>query len=520
MKVQFIWPNFDCPIGLSVGVAYLSGALQAAGHETRIIHISEQLDYPFDIERVLRDVWGYGPDLIAMSTGTNHYPETRQLLERIKSATGLPIVLGGLHATLNAAQVMDECPFVDFLVVGEGDDALVELVEALGAGTTTWSIQNLCQRCDGALRVNPPRPLKDLSQGIPPMDLDGWSFERITRMRRGWVNVYMNRGCPYRCTYCHNNGVARLLQGAFGAPNSGNEALGFLRLRSIDDMLAELRSILERYDFVSAFSFNDDTFTMDRDHTRAFLSRYRDEIRVPFVCNTTVLDVDRELLELMKDAGCDLVRFGVETATPRIRRKILKRDFSIEKTEQVFDICREIELRSFTFNILANPSESRDEMLDTLKLTARLQPSGTRVSLGFPYPGTEYHEIASAMDLIEEGRQPHNYLSESTLKWSDQDRLWIDKLRTTYWWWINRFLANEASSLYGRLIDEVERIDAATWAEPTTRRRIGSIDRKLSEALWQKGVPHYVAPFEDRPEIALLYDGKHPPVARPTLDEH
>src|SRR5262249_59966000 len=52
MKVQFIWPNFDCPIGLNIGIAYLSGALKAAGHDTRILHICEWLDYPFDLDRI------------------------------------------------------------------------------------------------------------------------------------------------------------------------------------------------------------------------------------------------------------------------------------------------------------------------------------------------------------------------------------------------------------------------------------------------------------------------------------
>ena len=81
LKVQLIWPHFDCPLGPSIGMAYLSGALKEQGHDTNIIHISEWLDYPFDIERVGSDVKDYGPDLIAMSTGANHYPETRMLLK-------------------------------------------------------------------------------------------------------------------------------------------------------------------------------------------------------------------------------------------------------------------------------------------------------------------------------------------------------------------------------------------------------------------------------------------------------
>ena len=87
----------------------------------------------------------------------------------------------------------------------------------------------------------------------------------------------------------------------------------------------ELKSILNKYDFVTAFSFNDDTFTMDQEYMKEFLVRYKKEIGIPYVCNTTVLDVDREMLEVMKDSNCELVRFGVETATTRIKREILKR---------------------------------------------------------------------------------------------------------------------------------------------------------------------------------------------------
>src|SRR5262249_45726090 len=146
------------------------------------------------------------------------------------------------------------------------------------------------------------------------------------------------------CTYCHNNGVAKVLQQSFKTKTSSNADLGYIRLRSADDMIAELRDILNRYDYVSAFSFNDDTFTMDQEHMKPFLLRYKKEIGTPYVCNTTVLDVDREMLEIMKESNCDLVRFGLETATSRIKKDVLKRDFSMKKTEEVFKICREIGL--------------------------------------------------------------------------------------------------------------------------------------------------------------------------------
>jgi radical SAM superfamily enzyme YgiQ (UPF0313 family) len=520
MKVQFIFPNFDAPLGLSMGQAYLSGALKAAGHDTNIIHVSEWLDYPFDIDRIVSDVKDYGPDMIAMSTGANHYPETVLALEALKKELDLPIILGGIHTTLNTAAVMADNPFIDFAGVGEGDDQIVDLANAIDNGEDTTNIPNVWTRVGGQIKPNAPRPLKDLTQ-IPWMDLDGWpQFKRITENRRGWVNVYMNRGCPYRCTYCHNNGVAKLLQEGFDAPNQSNDAIGYLRLRGIDDMIGELKGILNKHDYVQAFSFNDDTFTMNQPHMKEFLQRYKKEIGIPFVCNTTVLDVDREMLEIMKDSGCDLVRFGVETATDRIKRKILKRNFSLKKTQEVFKTCREIDLRTFAFNILANPGETQEEMEDTMRLNARLLPNGTKISLGYPYPGTEYHDIAKKMDLIDETKHFHNFLHDTKLKWTVEERLWIDKVRLVYWWWTNIYLENEASPLYQALVDLIEKFDEDEWLDPEMERRIWDLDASVSEVLKMRGITHYTIPFKDRPEICILHEGDDITLSQEVLDQH
>jgi radical SAM superfamily enzyme YgiQ (UPF0313 family) len=284
-------------------------------------------------------------------------------------------------------------------------------------------------------------------------------------------------------------------------------------------MIGELKAIVNKYDFVSAFSFNDDTFTMDQEYMKEFLARYKKEINVPYVCNTTVLDVDRDMLVAMRESNCELVRFGVETATTRIKREVLKRDFSETKTAEVFKICREIGQRTFAFNILANPGESRDEMKKTLELNSKLMPDGLKVSLGFPYPGTEYHDIAKKLDLIDESRHYHNFIHDTKLKWTDEDRLWIDKVRLVFWWWMNIYLENEASPLYSELVKMVEAMDEDTWMDPETERRIWDLDDALSSVMKQRGITHYTIPFKDRPEISILHLGSQA-LRRDVLDEH
>ena len=131
MKVQFIFTNFDCPVGPSMGVSYISSALKAAGHETKCLHISEWVDYPYDPDQILKDTLEYDPDIVAMCFGTNHAPEAKHIRKVLKEG-GVrgKILCGGIHTTLNTEEIISD-PNVDFANVGEGDDSAVDLANAL-----------------------------------------------------------------------------------------------------------------------------------------------------------------------------------------------------------------------------------------------------------------------------------------------------------------------------------------------------------------------------------------------------
>lgn len=518
MKTQFIFTNFDCPVGPSIGVSYLSSALKAAGHETSCLHVSEWVNYPYNPDRILNDVKEYNPDLVAFSFATNHAPEAKHLRKVLKEGgVKAPILCGGIHTTLNTEEVISD-PHVDYANVGEGDDSIVDLANALEKGLDTTNIPNIWAKKDGNIIRNAARPLKDIAK-LPFMDTEIWDFDRLMDSRRGWVNVYMNRGCPYRCTYCHNNGVVKVLQNSYGTRTTGNDELGYLRFRDPHDMIAELKNLMGKFD-VKAFSFNDDCFTMSKPQIMEFLPMYTKEIGLPWVCNTTVLDIDREILQAMADANCDLIRYGVETATERIRRHVLKRVFSTEKTREVFALTREVGIRSFAFLIIGNPGETFEEMFDTLKLTAELRPDGLKVSIGYPYPGTEYCDIAEEMGVIDHDYPHfHNFIRESKLKWTPEERVRLDKIRTIYWIWMNAYLKNECSEQFEELIDMVEAISPDEWKHPTMEQRVLDMEELISSEMKKQKITHWTIPFKDRPEIAILVKGDDF-LAYETLDPH
>ena len=519
MKVLFIFPNYDCPLGLSIGVSYLSSTLQQEGFETSIIHINEEIGYPFDMKRILNDIELINPNYICISTGENHYSDMRELSYRIKEKLNIPIVIGGIYATLNPESVLTmDCPF-DFLIRGEGEWAIKDLMVNLQKGNAVTDIPNVWMKSNDKIIKNPMRRFINYFE-LPYMDLDNWDFEKITKLRRGWVNVSMNRGCPYRCTFCHNLAEVKILKNEFNTRTTGNKELGYLRLRDIDNMIKELKYIKDKYDFVKAFSFIDDTFTYDKEYMKIFFMRYKDEIGLPFVCLTTINDVDDELLELMKSANCDLIRFGVESTTKRICNEIIKRRFSEQTLRHVFDKCNQIGLRTFSYNIIAHPTETKEEMLNTIKLNAEIKPSGIRISLGYPYKGTEYYDIAKKMGMLNDNIEYHNYTTGTKFKFTEEEKLWIDKFKSFFWWWLNAEQNTELYEIYQPLINQIESIPLTLWYEKKEEilDNYILIDRQISEKLLKKNIPHYNVPFDDRPDIAL-YQNKHV-LKKEMLDEH
>ena len=521
MKILFVWPNYDCPIGLSIGVSYLSAILKQRGYETSILHICEALGTPFILEELLIKIEEISPDLIAVSTGENHYADMEKLCKKVKNRSPhIKIILGGIHVTLNGETVFTKESVFDYAIRGEGEDAITELVDSIACGKQITNINNVWFKIKNEIIKNPMRPLRQ-NFTLPNMDLENWEFEKITKLRRGWVNVSMNRGCPYRCTFCHNLSEVRVLQQDFGTKGISNTELHYLRLRDIDNMIQELCWIKETYPFVKAFPFVDDTFTFDREYMKKFFAEYKKKVYLPFVCLTTINDVDDDLLQVMKEANCDLIRFGIESTSDRICKKIIRRKFSQEKMISVFQKCHDIGLRTFSYNIIAHPSETREEMKSTMRWNARLKPSGIRVSLGYPFRGTDYYEIAKQMDLIDDTLSFHNYSTYSKFKFSLADKCWIDKFRLFFWWWLNSYLDNECSQEYCQLVEKLELITAEEWNadHESFYRKLIEIDNTVSQKYTRSNVPHYVVPYGDRPDIALLYENRGF-LKKEMLDEH
>ncbi len=521
MRVTLVFPNFDAPLGVSIGLSYVAASLQAAGHAVAAIHVTEQLGYAYDFERVMADIEASRPGLVGIGCGFNHYPEMRRVAEAVETRLAAPVVLGGVHATLNADRVLEENPRLSYVNVGEGEASMTELADALEKGRDTTRIANVQARVAGRIHRNRVRPFADLS-ALPPMATDIWEFQRVIDLRRGWVNVSSQRGCPYRCTYCHNNGLASLYSRETGVPSANNAALGFLRYRAPRPMVDELKGIRDRYD-MQAFSFIDDTFTMNPPWLFRLLDLYRDEVGVPFVCNTTAVNLDEDIVGRLAGAGCRLVRMGVESGSVRLRSQLMKRPFPESKIRWAFREVQRADMQALAFNMIGNVGETRDETLETFRFNASLRPTSMKLSLVHPYPGTEYEDVARRENAVDPSRSAHNFIESSILRRGPEEALWLDKVRTFYFWYVNRFLENEAAPIYAKLVADLEALDEGKWADEDTRRGLWDRHHETSAALQSRSVDHYTAPFPERPDLtvsALVAMSRGEIIRRERADPH
>ena len=323
-----------------LAISLLSAVLQEEGHTTALAFHPALfddrvfLDVPrlaklFDrTDLLVEEIVQEQPDLLAFSVLTPVYQWSLRVARAVKERTDVPVVFGGVHpSAVPEICLEDEC--VDFVCVGEGEVALVRLCEELESGRRRPAepIPNL-QWIDGDRHVvGPTAPFLQDLDSLPFWDKELWS--RHVRIADNWMTM-TSRGCPYRCTFCFNNFFARL-------PGRGGGR--YLRQRSVENVMAELTEAKARWG-IRRVEFQDDIFTTNKDWIRELLRRYQREIDLPFQCLVHPRFVDDDIARWLKDAGCQHVQMGVQSADEDYKRHQLLR---MEKDAHMRDALRSLQ---------------------------------------------------------------------------------------------------------------------------------------------------------------------------------
>ena len=176
--------------------------------------------------------------------------------------------------------------------------------------------------------------------------------------------------------------------------------MNLLRRISPENVIAEIQDCISKYSLKKIF-FNDDIFIMQKDWLEEFVPLYKREIGVPYACNVRANLVDEDRVKLLKESGCYLVMWGIESGVEQRRREILSKNISDEQIRKAAALFREYKIKMKSFNIMGSPGETLDEAVQTIKLNAEVKIDFPWCSILQPYPRTKIAEIAQEKGVLK-----------------------------------------------------------------------------------------------------------------------
>jgi len=374
-------------IGIKVpplGLASLATVLKQNGHEVKIIDAPAMELYTPQIKEILSKEQ---PEMIGVTATT---PTVYNALEIAESAKEVCpdsfTVLGGPHPSFLPIETLRECPVLDAVCIGEGEETVVELAEAVEKRRDLSDVRGIAYRLkEGRIIKNPPRPLiKDLdSLPFPAWHLLPVDKYTILGKKSVICHIMSSRGCPFQCIFCSSS----LL---FGKR---------YRARSAKSVVDEMEYLVSEYN-PKSIEFSDDEFTLNKRRVEEICDEIKKRgLDVPWACSSRVDTISRSLLEKMKRAGCFFIYYGIESGSQRILN-FIKKGIRIEQIERAVKWTRQVGIKALGSFIIGFPDETREEIERTLSFPKRLRLDFAQFSIATPYPGTELYEIAKREGLL------------------------------------------------------------------------------------------------------------------------
>jgi radical SAM superfamily enzyme YgiQ (UPF0313 family) len=499
MKIFFIYPSAGSQLGFNYGVAHISAVLKEAGHKVAYWQLCEDIEpLPSEAEFIAR-IGQENPDILAFSVVTNQWPYTQTLASWAREKFSFPLVIGGVHTLAGTEEILKTGLF-NYVFRGECEEAFLEFVEKMKYNQNVENIRNLAFMHNGKIKINPVRPLPDLAK-LPTKDYQSMDFQRLVNAKQGWVGLMSSRGCPFSCTYCFNHAMVKAytkdLQCTIGQ-------LGYIRRFSIEQMIQEIQYLLKNYQNIRTFIFDDDLFTLDKCYVKAFCQAYKKVCNIPSVVNAHVAFFGEECARDLAEANCKIVKFGVESGSPRIRNKILNRHMSNESIIEAIQTVHNCGMHSSVFIMIGLPDETTEDLFQTIKLMAKAKPGRFRWTYYFPFPGTKAYEISQASGNIdfEKMKSLKNFTDESCLRFSRDHNLLLGKVGRIMPWFVNAYSDLPVAKFYMEKVKEILDLDEEQWNQLSPH--LQEMDNDYSKHFCEKGLSHYAVKYN--PFMGVISD--------------
>lgn len=368
---------------------YLAGYLERQGLSAAISDPHEVTEEE-NVARIIADIRYHRPRWVGLAAFVTDYDTIVRLAERVKEETGVPVVVGNAHPSVNPSDFLYEGSPFDLVVRGEGELTIAQVLREWDPDGDNAHIDGIAYRRGGEEVVTERRELMDLTDlGMPAyhlIDIEWYAKPTkwvIRRLPASSAVIYTGRGCPYRCGFCAANTVWSANATAPGRP--------VVRHRPLAAVMAELALLQDEYGF-DFFYILDDTFGARRGDIIDFCEAYRASgLRMRWAAETRVSAIkDAETVEALRKAGCIQLDFGLESGSPAML-EVVRKGTTVGQAKLAFRLCRDAGIRTFA-NVLVNlPGETEEDLRLTRELLDAIRPTFTSVGVTQPYPGTAFY---------------------------------------------------------------------------------------------------------------------------------
>jgi anaerobic magnesium-protoporphyrin IX monomethyl ester cyclase len=450
MRVLLINPYYPLSETPSppLGLAYLAGALSAAGVEVKILDL---VVFPYSPAMLRILVESFQPQMAGLTAVTMTFDSAMGVIRDIKDIDPeIVTVMGGPHISFCARETLGDYPDLDVAVIGEGERTVVELCRAIDNGGALENVGGIVYRRGTDINLTAQRePIENLDElPLPDRELIPLGRYRALNMP---ISMTTSRGCPFKCIFC----VGRKMVGAR------------VRYRSPEKVVDELQ-------YLNTLSFNqiniaDDLFTANKNHCLGVCNEIiKRDLKLTWTSFARVDTVSDDVLGKMKAAGCSAVSFGIESANPQIL-KTIKKGITLDQVEAAVGMCHRAGITPCASFILGLPGETPETIKETMEFGERLKDLG--LAYGFhllaPFPGTEVREQSDRYGIrilsddwsryhanraiVETPEVDHRVLDKIVIDWENEYNQLLADIK-------QRMQKNEASEEEALQVINLERI--------------------------------------------------------------
>lgn len=370
-------------------VSALDASVEGYVHETTLPQDRDFFQFGLEHNEIKKRIEAAAPDFVGISCLLSvQYPSVLKICRDVKNIDrSIMVAIGGPHPSFAARAILEKNQDVDFVVIGEGEYTVRDLLRSLNKGESLSGLDGLAYRDNGSVYVNPKRKFIEYLDDLPFPSRELFLMEKynahppfwaIPRKGQNYASLVTSRGCPTRCSFCQSSvywGVR-------------------YRQRSVENVLAEMEYLQARHK-VTNFHFVDDNLTLDRQRAKTLFQEFiRRDWRISWCAPNGVClwTLDEELIDLMKQSGCYELNFGIESGSPEVLRKIVKKPLDLEKAQRMIKRIKQNKMHTCGFFNLGFPGEKIEDIQATLELAKRLNLDRSIFFTPTPFAGTALYE--------------------------------------------------------------------------------------------------------------------------------